>query len=158
MSETISMGDRRLPVVPQRHARLTHGFEALMKGLTDIDGDLSSPAAVIGVLGEKAYDALALLIPAVGDIPRHEFMGYATEQAMADGHYDPEQDRSPDFAQIVGAFETAMRVSRFDVLRPLLKLVDPTLLSATVNAALAEQVEKSSLSTTSPSSPSTSGA
>lgn len=207
MSEvTIRLGEHELPVYPQRHAYLTHRFGKFLNGLMD-SGEGLSGESIARFLGERAYEALAVLIPNLGNrIPEYEFVGYgsqaALEQArarekalaerdeaegkvldrMAEGGeggrplsddevaalraelvepievpedpYDEREDKSPSFPEIANAFEVAVVVNRFDALKILGKLVDPTMARRWVNLRLAEAIQ----STPSLSSPSPSGA
>lgn len=100
-SETVTIGDHVLPVVPQRHARLRHqlspeDFTAIMSGN----------------YGRESYRVLGILIPALPTmIPLYEWEGYVSEEAMDADDYDESKDKSPTTAEIIDAFETAFRVS-----------------------------------------------
>lgn len=111
--ETTVLGEHRLAVVPQRHARLRH----LLTG-----EDLQ---AVLGAEYSKhAYRVLCVLIPTLEkEMPEWEFDGYGSEEAWKEQDYDETLDKSPTVDQIVEAFEIAIKVSGGNRLGKLLGLV-----------------------------------
>lgn len=150
-SERITLGDHTdIPVVAQRHARIAHGFKAFAGNLQQLAGQEFDGDMAVELFGDKAYEVLCLLIPELDRrIPEHEFRGYPNRAAMETGAYDPDRDRSPTTAEIADAFETAFRVSRFDMVE---KLLGPTMLRTVIGTAL-----MAILSTLSESSPPQSG-
>jgi hypothetical protein len=132
----ITLGQHSIPCYPQKHAYITNRVgrfgDALVDGL-----DASDLGGVIDALGAKAYELLCALIPNLGKrIPEYEFRGYASKEAMDAGEYDEAQDNSPTFPEIINAFETAVRVNRFDVLGALKGLVDPKVIKVKLNEAI----------------------
>lgn len=165
MSDTVTLGEHEnIPCVPQRHAYLENRLGRFFEGLTKIDTDALAGdgigTQIATLLGDQAYDALCVFLPALSKrMPRWEFAGYGSADAMAAGDYDEEQDKSPTFPQIVAAFEKAVEVNRFNVftgvggmLKGLWEKADPTLVGQWLNVVLAEVALK-----TSPSSPPVSG-
>ena len=149
----VVLGEHILPVVPQRHAYLVHRLGKFINGLSSTDQELTGEN-IAGFLGGHTYEALCVLIPALGKrMPEYEFQGYASKAAMDEQHYDPEQDKSPTFAEIVAAFDVAARVNRFDLVKHLWGLVDPTRLRRMIAVRMDQEVLK-----TSPSSPRVNGA
>ena len=69
---------------------------------------------------------------------------------MAGDEYDEEQDVSPTLPEIREAFVVAIKVNGIDELAKLGKVIDPRLIRAQVNAAIASSID-------SPSSPPTNG-
>lgn len=117
-----------IPCYPQRHAYLENRVgkfgDLLVDGL-QVDGT-PSVSAVLASAGSRAYELLCALIPNLAKrIPEYEFRGFGSREAYEDGDYDEAKDRSPSFAQIVAAFETAIKVNRFDVFTALKAVVDP---------------------------------
>lgn len=148
----VRLGDVVVPVYAQRHAylanRLGRTFQAFVES-----GEQLATENFLSFLGGQTYEVLSALIPALGSrMPKHVFAGFGSPEAMDAGEYDPGQDRSPSFPEMVEAFECVWRVNRFDVVGKLGSIVDPTLLRAAVRAQMAER-----LSTTSQSSPPMSG-
>lgn len=123
--DTVTLGNHKnIPVVPQKHAKLRRHLtpEAFQRIMSR---DYST----------EAYRTLCILIPAMdpaspsnraaggGGIPLWEWEGYVSEEAMANDDYDEENDPSPDTAQIVDAFETALLVSGANRLGKIIDLV-----------------------------------
>ena len=99
--ETATIGEHRLPVVPQRHARLKHKLSP-----EDFTRLMSQD------YGRESYRVLSILIPALPEqIPLYEWEGFASEEAMEADDYDEALDKSPTTAEIIDAFETAFLVS-----------------------------------------------
>lgn len=152
LSHEITLGDVTVPVYPQRHAYLSNRLGRTFAAFVESSEELTTENFLL-FLGEKTYDVLAALIPALpARMPRHVFAGYGSEAALEAGDYDEAADASPTFPEIVAAFETVWRVNRFDVLGNLGKIVDPTLLRSLIRVQMTER-----LSTISASSPPPSG-
>lgn len=125
--ETITLGRRTdIPVVAQKHAKLRNRLSR-----KDFEGLMS------GDYGTESYRLLCVLIPYIdpqskqnkalpegGGIPLWEWEGYASQEAMEAGEYDEELDNSPDTAQIVHAFETALMVAGAGRLGKIISLVE----------------------------------
>lgn len=151
----VTLGAHEIPVYPQRHAYLTNKMGTWMSTITDAGDDVSG-GQLLGFLGERSYEVLSVLIPTLPKrMPRWEWDGFGSAEAAALGRegYDEEQDNSPTVPQIIEAFETAIKVNRFDIFKALKNVVDPQLLRGWLNVQLAERLT----STTSPNSPSQSG-
>lgn len=111
--ETVKIGDHVLPVVPQRHARLRH-----LLSPEDFQAILTKDYA------RETYRVLGILIPALPErIPQWEWEGYASEEAMANDEYVEDLDKGPTTADIVNAFETALKVSGAGRLGKIIELV-----------------------------------
>ena len=138
---------------PQRHAYIENRvgkFGDLLVGATDLEG--ADVASVVSMLGSRAYDLLCALVPNLGKhVPEWEFRGYGSREAYEAGEYVESEDRSPTFPQIVAAFETAIKVNRFDVFKALRHMVDPKLLRAEMSLWLTERISNGSQSSPSPS-------
>lgn len=123
--ETITLGQHKgIPVVPQRHARLRHRLSR-----QDFDKLMSGDYAA------ESYRLLCVLIPAIdpetpanranpGGIPLWEYDGYGSQEAYERGEYVEEDDKSPDTAEIVNAFETALMVAGVGRLGKIMSLVE----------------------------------
>lgn len=149
----ITLGDHEIPAYPQKHAYLTNRVGKFVDQLAADAADFGTVSDVIGLLGDSAYDVLCALIPNLSKrMPRYEFAGYGSQDAYEVKDYDPELDKSPTFPEIVGAFETAIAVNRFDVFKALSGLVDPKMLRTDISLWISEQISSGSLS-----SPGTSG-
>ena len=123
-TEKVQIGSYSFPVVPQKHARLRrHLTSEMLQRLATKD------------YSTEAYRTLCILIPALdpgskqnraaggGGMPLWEWEGYVSEEAMANDDYDEDNDPSPDTAQIVNAFETALMVSGANRLGNIISLV-----------------------------------
>lgn len=117
--ETVVISGQRIPVVPQRHARLRN----FLKG-NDVQKVLT------GNYGHESYKVLSVLIPALpAAIPEYQWEGFSSEGAWqrwkegAEDAYVESEDSSPTGAEIVDAFEKALMVNGADRLGKLLNLV-----------------------------------
>jgi hypothetical protein len=148
----VTLGEHTLPVYAQRHAYLTNRLARFL-------GDLQASAEtetddVLGLVQERSYELLCVVIPALEKrIPEYEYRGYGSREAMDQGDYDEQADKSPTVPEIRNAFEVAIKVNGFDVFVHLKGLIDPKLVRAWLTSKLAE-----ALSETSPSLPSANGA
>jgi len=142
----VKLGENIYAVVPQRRAYLKHKlgpeFDELAK--LAIDSDAGAIASIITAVGDGAHRLLKVFIPDL--MPQWEWDGYGSAGAAERGEYDETGDRSPDHAQIVTAFEVVMKANRFDVVKGLKSLVDPTLARNYVSAAVAGSLTGSSTS------------
>lgn len=145
--ETVTLGDHEVDVYPQRHAYLTNKLAAFFRELVETDTDINDAAGVVTLLGDRAYDLLGVVLPQYTKrCPLYEFRGYSSESAMEEGLYDERSDKSPSFPEMVGAFETAASVNRFDVFAVLGKVIDPKLLKTWINSKVAEAISTASVS------------
>lgn len=111
--ELITIGDKQIPVVAQRHARLRH-----LLGKADYQSLLS------GNYGAESYRLLSVLVPELPSVvPEWEWDGYASPENQRDSVYLEEADRSPTTDQIVAAFETVLRVNGVGRLGKIMDLV-----------------------------------
>lgn len=158
----ITLGAHEVPVYAQRHAYLTNSLSKFFRQLTSMGTDLTldSPEDLVPMLGEQAYDLLAIVLPTYGKrVPRYEFAGYASQEAMDNGDYDEAEDKSPSFPEIMDAFKAAAAENRFDVLSTIAKVVDPKLLKQLISTQIAIAISNASASlpsTSDGSTPSTS--
>ena len=157
MPDTVKLGDHTIPVIPQRHAYLTHRLgPAFVNALSS--GSEITAESVLDWAGGGTYDVLCVLIPAVRErIPRHEFLGFKDADALAADLYDENADKSPDLTEIIAAFRVALKVNGIDELVSLGKgIFDPKLVKAKINLALAEAFDSQNSPLTSGASDSTS--
>jgi len=131
--ETVTIGGRTIPIVPQKHARLRHYLT------TDDFRRLASKD-----YGHESYRLLSVLIPAiplgvrdldnphvyaVEPIPEWEWEGFGSDEAWERykagdrDAYDETQDRSPTGAEIVDCFEKSLMVNGADRLGKIIGLV-----------------------------------
>jgi hypothetical protein len=150
----ITLGEHKLPVLPQSIGYLTHRLGPRLQEI--LEGDTDGLAGVT----DKAYETLAVFIPSLPEtLPRYEFRGYASTEALEAGRYDEEADRSPNVPQIKTAFEAVFKINGGEVLSNLKALLGPAITQrvlALVTATVAEKFP-SEISGSSPTSPSTSG-
>lgn len=119
--ELVQLGDKKYPVVAQRHARLRHKLSK--------DDFQKIMTAEYGV---ESYRVLSILIPALiqinettgePNLPLWEWEGYASQEAMENDEYDEMLDRSPTTEQIVLAFEKALMVGGASRMGKLVSLI-----------------------------------
>lgn len=95
---------------------------------------------------EETYKLLVLLAPKVGQyVPLHEFLGYATADAMvADDWHDgdPDEDLGVSIPELEQAFKTAITVSRLDIFGEVKRIVDPEWARAQFTLFLDEKVDE----------------
>jgi hypothetical protein len=155
MGRSIILGAHEYDVRPQKIGYLINRLgsrlqEALEAELDGVDG-----AALIGA---KSHDVLTVFIPDL--MPVHEFLGYASDEAMRAGDYSEAADVSPEPLQIKDAFKAASDVNGGEVLGHLKALLGPALTQravAAITAAVSESA-RSTISGHSPTSPPPSGA
>lgn len=121
-NETVQLGDRLFPVVPQKHAKVRKV----------LSGDLFSKLMTRNY-GEETYKLITLLIPAVkpenGGMAQWEYEGFPTEtlwkewQSGDEDAYDENTDPGPTTDQIVYALERALMVGGAQRLGKLVNLV-----------------------------------
>ena len=158
MTVEIKLGDHEnIPVPEQRIGYLENKARTFFKGLSGLDldaGDLDAGAFIAKLSREQAYELLCIVVPKVAKrMPLYEFAGYASQEAMVTGDYDEDADKSPTFPEIVNAFETAVKVNRWDIFKSVIDTVkgmfgkaDPKVLGQAMDYLLAETVSRYSLS------------
>lgn len=158
MTVEIKLGDHdNIPVPEQRIGYLENKARKFITGLSGINldaGDVDTASFLAKLSREQAYELLCLIVPKVAKrMPLYEFAGYASNDAMVAGDYDEDADRSPTFPEIVNAFETAVKVNRWDIFKSVVDTVkglfaraDPKVLGQMIDLALAEGASKVSLS------------
>lgn len=140
----VTLGEATVPVYPQRHAYLTNKLGKWFAELTQSGDDVGSDDVMAWVMG-NSYEVLSVLIPTLPKrMAKWEWDGYGSADAAAAGDYDESQDKSPTVPQIIDAFNVAIEVNRFDIIKAVLKVVDPNLLRQWINAQLAERILTSS--------------
>lgn len=115
----VTLGTYEFPVVAQPHSRIRRGIVSLIDRLpaisANLDGlsDPTNVATLIAEAGESAaYDALALFIPAYAKrVPLHEFMGFASVEAMDMDVYDADLATDPTVPQIVTALKAGLEAN-----------------------------------------------
>jgi hypothetical protein len=131
--ELVAIGNRMIPVVAQKHARLRHYLSA-----DDFQKVFSAD------YGHESYRILSILIPAIPNgvknvdnpnvygvppLPEWEWEGFASEEAWEAykkgdrDAYDESADCSPTGAEIVDLFEKALMINGANRLGNLLSLV-----------------------------------
>lgn len=111
--ELITIGNKKIPVVAQRHARLRHYL-----GNQDF-GKLMS-----GDYGAESYQLLSVLVPALPEaISLWEWDGYGSQEQAEQGNYIEDADCSPTTDEIVVAFETVLKVNGAGRLGKIMDLV-----------------------------------
>lgn len=145
---TVRLGDHSYAVVAQRLGRLQHELGQAFTTLGQ-DTDVAAASARNDLTG-SAWRLLRVFIP--GLMPEHEFVGYASDDALEAGVYDPSADRSPTAAEIEGAFRAALSVNRIDLVKHLGKVIPPQVITGLVREQLG-----AGISTLLSSSPSVSG-
>lgn len=156
MQHTVSLGKHHeVPVYPQPHARLTNHFNRwvveLGPALKEITVE-NGADEFLASIGSSAYDLFEILIPAYTKrCPYYEFCGYPSKEALEDSNYertDADYDSAPTFPEILDAFQIAIKVNRFDVLKILGSFIDPKVIRGLINERLARLVEDPPDSTT----------
>lgn len=143
--EAVKLGEHSYDVVPQKWGYLRTRLGGVFSALAESNTDGVNAADLVG---GRAHDVLKVFIPNL--MPSYEWHGYPTQEAMDAGDYSDEYDKSPTPDEIVLAFQVVMRANRLDLLGKLKDLVDPQMIRAYVNKAVAEAVD--SQTTTSPNS------
>jgi hypothetical protein len=131
----IKLGAREYTLVPQPIAVVLRKLPLLAQGTQDlgemgVEG-ISSMEVLVGLLGDKVYDALRLFIPELA--PNHELLGFSTRAAMDADEFDEEfaKQHSPTSPQIFQAFDVAMLVNGGTRLKDVLgNVLGPELIKA----------------------------
>jgi hypothetical protein len=121
-TETVQLGGRIFPVVPQKHAKLRKYLK----------GDLFQ-RVMSKDYSSESYKILCILIPAIkpenGGMPEWEFDGFTTEEAWNrykagdEDAYDEDNDPGPTTYEIIAAIEKALMVGGASRLGKLVDLV-----------------------------------
>jgi hypothetical protein len=126
MPVEVILGGVTIPVIPQKHAYLSHRLGPAIQGAID-SGEGVSGDNIGQWLSGGAYAALSALIPTLpGLIPEYAFQGYSTAAAQEAGEFDPDAQPPagcPTIPEIETAFRTAMAVNGIDKLVELGKAV-----------------------------------
>ena len=146
----VSLGEQTFTVYPQRFGRIKKNLGHEFASITDLA--FESLADFIGQGMERAHRVLQVFIPDL--MPLHEFCGYATVEAYEDPEAEEDDDVGPTFPEVVAAFDTVMKVNRFDLFKQLGNVVSPELIRAYLNQQVAESLSRTQ---TSESSSATSG-
>jgi hypothetical protein len=147
MGRVVTLGAHEYEVCPQKIGYLINRLGPRLQEALEAEVDGVEGAALIGA---KAHDVLKAFIPDL--MPVHEFLGYASDEAMRAGNYSEATDLSPEPLQIKDAFKAASDVNGGEVLGHLKALLGPTLTQRAV-AAITAAVSESARSTTSAPSP-----
>lgn len=130
----IKLGAREYTLVPQPVAVILRKLPLLAQGtesLGEMAENISSMEMLVGLLGDKVYDALRLFIPELA--PNHELLGFSTRAAMEADEFDEEfaKQHSPTTPQIFQAFDVAMLVNGGTRLKDVLgNVLGPELIRA----------------------------
>jgi hypothetical protein len=151
MAREVTLGQHTYKVLPQKIGYLINRLGSRLQEALEAEIDGVDGAALVGA---KAHDVLSVFIPDL--MPVHEFLGYASEEAMKAGEYSEATDTSPEPLQIKDAFKAASDVNGGEVLGHLKALLGPVLTERAVAAVT--EAARSTTSAPSPTSPPTSGA
>jgi hypothetical protein len=126
MPAEVTLGGVTVPVIPQRHAYISHRLGPAIQGA--IDGGEGVTGSGIGEwISGGTYAALSALIPTLPAlIPEHAFQGYATAAAFEAKDFDPNATPPagcPTILEIEEAFKVAMTANGIDKLVELGKAV-----------------------------------
>jgi hypothetical protein len=146
MGREITLGAHTYEVRPQKVGYLINRLGPKLQEALE-----SEPEGIDGVklVGAKAHEVLKVFIPDL--MPVHEFLGYASHDAMLADDYGEATDVSPEPLQIKDAFKAASDVNGGEVLGRLKDLLGPVL-TQRVTALLTARIAEASTSGTSPSS------
>lgn len=121
-NETVQLGERIFPVVPQKHAKLRKYLNS------DLFARIMSKD-----YSTESYKIICILIPAVkpenGGIPEWEFDGFPTQELWErwkngdEDAYDEDNDPSPTTLEIVLSIERALMVGGAQRLGKLVDLL-----------------------------------
>jgi hypothetical protein len=157
--KVVKMGEHEYVVFPQRIGYLMNRLGPRLQEAIEAEIDGVGGIKLVGV---KAHDVLKVFIPDL--MPAHEFLGYASEEALAADAYEEDADRSPDAPQIEAAFAAVKDVNGgavLDHLKALVGALAPEMKERALAFIVAKMAEKKdSLSETlapSPTSPPPSG-
>lgn len=127
-SGTVTLGAHDYTVVAQPHAVILRKLPKVVTGTTDLGGldPDTTPAGLVTLLGERAYDALKLFIPNL--MPRYEFHGFRSQEVFDadtngdDSGWDEEYalEHAPTLPQMFNAFDVAIEVNGGKRLKDLL--------------------------------------
>ncbi len=145
---TVRLGDHEYVVVPQRIGRLQH---ELGETFATLGQDAETPeGSGRNDLTGSAWRLLRVFVP--GLMPEHEFVGFASQNALDSGEYDASADRSPNPEEIETAVRAVLTVNRIDLVKHLGKVIPPQVITGLVREQLG-----AGISTLLSSSPSVSG-
>jgi hypothetical protein len=143
----VELGPHRYTVVPQKIGRLRRELNRAFNSETgDEEAEAVAEALdaaksgeeedVIEALGGQAHAVLLVFIPDL--MPKYEWLGFASEEAMKADESSDATDHSPDMDQVIEALNTCMQVNRIDLLKHLRSLVGPDFLQAMVQKLIAD--------------------
>ncbi len=158
-SERIRLGEHIYIVEPQPIGYLKHMLGRAFESLTSGHGGTLDAGGLGNMVTGKAYELLEIFVPDV--MPRHEFEGFASAEAMEEGNYS----RGADTVKVTGpqvrtALAVCFRVNGIDIWKQLGQVIDPFVIREVVTEAIeasrSRSKELSSESATaSPDTPST---
>ena len=127
MSVEVTLGGVTVPVIPQRHAYISHRIGPAVQAAIESGEGVSGDTIAQWVAG-GAYGVLCALIPTLpGLIPEHVFHGYSTAAAFEADDFDGDAVAHlagcPTIPEIEEAFTVAMKVNGIDKLVELGKAV-----------------------------------
>jgi len=134
----VSLGEQTYHVVPQRIGYLRTKFGVVLQGLDTTD---LATGNILEFLGDRAYGVLAVFIPDI--MPKYEFLGFATLEALEADEYNPDYDKSPSATQIKEALLKGAEVNEIDLLKHLGKLIGPELLQTWVQTLMIDSMKAS---------------
>lgn len=153
--QQVKLGDHTYLLVAQRHAYLKRRLTGVIDSLQGTE--VEDAGGIMELVGSRIFEVLRAFIPDF--MPRYEFEGYASEQAMVAEEYHEAADRSPSYAEQFDAIAAALEVNGLNRLKALGNVVSPELIRALIAEQVANMATQRSLSSPSPNgaSPSPNG-
>jgi hypothetical protein len=142
----VVLGDREYHVIPQRIGYLRSRFGVALAG---IDTTELSSGSVVEFLGERVYAVLNVFIPDL--MPKYEFLGFRTEEALEADEYEPVHDHSPSPTQVKAALLLGAEINEIDLLKHLGKLIGPELLQTWAQTVMIDSMKASLQTSVGPS-------
>jgi hypothetical protein len=153
----VTLAGTEVEVLPQPPIYVSRRLKEVQDSLSEFVGDEDIPVTdlLFGRLGHQVFRAL--IGPEKFTIPLHAWMGYPTEQAMADGDLDETQPpHPPTFPEIKAAFTAVKEVNDYDLFERLFGMLDPHDRQELLGMVTGELLTVA-LSSLTPSSPSAEG-
>lgn len=124
VSVTVTLAGKDVEVVAQPPMYVHRRLKLLAKTVSDLD--LENDLAAV-LVAETGYKLVAAFVPDVLDkIALHEWLGYATAEAMAADELDESRPpHPPTFPELRATFRAVKQVNEVDVFEGVLGSLDP---------------------------------